>query len=76
VIWAIWNMRNNMCFRGLCWSRMEVFAGELCRTNQVLSVLSNMEDAQVLEVGHRTWRKEAQSPPSAWDGAVCDFLFS
>jgi hypothetical protein len=45
-------------------------AGELCRTNQVLSVLSNMEDAQVLEAWAQDLEKRSAEPPLrlGWSG--------
>jgi hypothetical protein len=45
-------------------------AGELCKTNQVLSVLSNMEDAQVLEAWAQDLEKRSAEPPLrlGWSG--------
>jgi hypothetical protein len=31
VLWTIWKMRNNMCFQGVCWLRMEALFGRCAR---------------------------------------------
>jgi hypothetical protein len=27
ILWTIWKVRNELCFQGQCWSRMEVLFG-------------------------------------------------
>jgi hypothetical protein len=57
-------------FPGLMLVKNGGVAGELCRTNQVLSVLSNMEDAQVLEAWAQDLEKRSAEPPLrlGWSG--------
>jgi hypothetical protein len=46
---SIWKLRNDMCFQGVGWQRMEVLLRKGARMMQDWRVLSNPQDAEKLE---------------------------
>jgi hypothetical protein len=38
AIWALWNLRNKLCFQGQCWGRNEKGGGKLCEAVKKLDL--------------------------------------
>jgi hypothetical protein len=53
VIWSIWNTRNNLCFQGVCWTKMEMW-----RCAKLIRKLSNCGETGSLVSSAR--KKEVQ----------------
>jgi hypothetical protein len=67
VIWSIWKTRNNLCFQGAVWARMEVLFYTCAKLIRKWMLLCKQEDAMKLE----TWatmleRRSARPSRLAW----------
>jgi hypothetical protein len=67
VIWSIWKTRNNLCFQGAVWARMEVLFYTCAKLIRKWMLLCKQEDAMKLETWRRCWKEEAQDH-LAWRG--------
>jgi hypothetical protein len=60
VIWALWNLRNKLCFPGQCWERNEKGGGKLCQAVKKLDLGEQLRRCDAIgDVGAR-WRQEVQ----------------
>jgi hypothetical protein len=50
VIWSIWKTGNNLCFQGVCWSRVEVMFYMCAKLIRRWALLCKQEDSERLEV--------------------------
>jgi hypothetical protein len=49
VVWAIWKLRNCMCFQGKCWSRVEAVLREVARLIRNWTMVNRPEEIETLE---------------------------
>jgi hypothetical protein len=67
VVWALWKLRNNMCFKGKCWSRVEVILREVAKFIRNWTLVNRSEEVEMLE----TWtveleRRSVRPPRLMW----------
>jgi hypothetical protein len=63
VIWSIWKTRNNMCFQGLCWSKVEMIFSTCARLIRNWMILSKLEERTVLESWAQAMEGRCARPP-------------
>jgi hypothetical protein len=63
VIWAIWKMRNNLCFQGVYWSKMEVLFYLCAKLIRRWALLSKQENSEKLELWASELERRSTRPP-------------
>jgi hypothetical protein len=66
VVWSIWKTRNNLCFQGACWSRMEVMFYLCAKLIMRWEILCKQEDSEKLEVWASELERSTRPPRVAW----------
>jgi hypothetical protein len=62
-VWILWKTRNNLCFQGHCWSKVEVLLGVYARMIKNWRLLSKEEEMVKLESGVQELERRSAKPP-------------
>jgi hypothetical protein len=63
VIWALWKLRNHVCFQGKCWSRVELLLREVARLIRNWALLNKPEEVELLERWALELEQRSTRPP-------------
>jgi hypothetical protein len=63
VIWALWKLKNHMCFQGKCWSRVELLLREVARLIRNWALLNKPEEVELLERWALELEQRSTRPP-------------
>jgi hypothetical protein len=58
AIWALWNLRNKLCFQGQCWEGMRKVVASCAKLLRNWTLMNNSEDAKQLEAWARAGGKK------------------
>jgi hypothetical protein len=62
ILWTIWKVRNELCFQGGSWSRIEVLFGRCSRLLRNWKMMSRVEEAAKLELWAQMLEEKGASP--------------
>jgi hypothetical protein len=58
VLWTLWKTRNNLCFQGMCWTKLESLLGRCANLLRNWTMLSKPGELKKVEA----WRRKVQVP--------------
>jgi hypothetical protein len=69
VIWTIWKTRNNMCFQGQCWIKVELLLHSRARMLRNWKLVNKPEEGKQLEAWALELDRRGARPPQLMWGA-------
>jgi hypothetical protein len=63
LIWSIWKTRNNLCFQGVVWAKVEVMFYMCAKLIRKWMLLCKQEDAEKLKIWAVMLKRRSARPP-------------